>query len=121
MNKPAPHNLSPLIFLYGPPGSGKSSLGQLLASSLERPFYDLDEIIETQADMPIHEIFANEGETGFRTREQAALSGILSHSSGVVALGGGALLDENNRRAVEARGRVLCLNAPAEILHGRLQ
>ncbi len=121
MDKPVNQNLSPLIFLYGPPGSGKSSLGQLLASSLERPFYDLDEIIETQADMPIHEIFANEGETGFRTREQAALSGILSHSSGVVALGGGALLDENNRRAVEARGRVLCLNAPAEILHGRLQ
>lgn len=121
MNRSPSQNLSPLISLYGPPGSGKSSLGQLLANSLERPFYDLDEIIETQAGMPIHEIFAREGETGFRARERAALSGILPQACGVVALGGGALLDENNRQAVETRGRVLCLRAPVETLHDRLQ
>ncbi len=121
MHKPATHSAFPLTFLYGPPGSGKSSLGRLLASSLERPFYDLDEIIEAQAGMHIHEIFTSEEESGFRARERAALEGLLDHTSGVVALGGGALLDPENRQHVEASGRVLCLRAPAETLHNRLQ
>lgn len=112
---------APRIFLYGPPGSGKSSLGQVLATDLERPFYDLDEIIETQAGMPIHEIFALEQESGFRARERTALLSILDHAQGVIALGGGALLDEDNRQEVEASGRVLRLRAPIDVLYDRLQ
>jgi 3-dehydroquinate synthase len=121
MHKPATLNAFPIIFLYGPSGSGKSSLGRLLASNLERLFYDLDETITAQVGMPIHEIFASEGESGFRSRERAALLGILDHAPGVVALGGGALLDPENRQYVEASGRVLCLRAPADTLFNRLQ
>lgn len=121
VDKPATRDAFPRIFLYGPPGSGKSSLGQALASSLGRPFYDLDKFIETQAGMLIHEIFAREGESGFRVRERAALLDVLHHPSAVIALGGGALLDDGNRQQVETCGRVLCLQAPADILYDRLQ
>lgn len=109
------------IFLYGPPGSGKSTVGRSLAHSLHLPFIDLDARIESQAGCSIGEIFSRQGEDGFRQREREALLGVLAGKPGVVALGGGALLDKRNRAAVEAAGKVVCLNAPFEILLGRLQ
>jgi shikimate kinase/3-dehydroquinate synthase len=108
------------IFLYGPSGSGKSTLGRLLAESLALPFLDLDEEIEKQAGYPIPEIFRREGETGFRRREQQALLSSLERAECIISLGGGALLDANNRRLVEAAGVILCLHAPLEILEQRL-
>jgi shikimate kinase len=89
---------SPFIFLYGPPASGKSVVGLRLASDLHLPFYDLDQQIELLAGKSISEIFAEEDERGFRTRESAALHEVLSRPAGVVALGGGALLHDQNRR-----------------------
>jgi len=108
-------------FIYGPPGSGKSSLGRRLAESLKLPFYDLDEIIEQQAGISIPEIFAAEGESGFRQRERAALESVLASDEGVVALGGGALLSQENRALVEAAGPVLRLSAGFETLLSRAQ
>jgi len=109
-----------MIFLYGPPGSGKSTIGRILAKSLELPFFDLDEEIERQAGLPITEIFSNEGEGGFRARESVALHTMLAREDGVVALGGGALLIAENRSLVEACGTVFCLSADLESLLERL-
>lgn len=109
------------IFLYGPSGSGKSTLGRLLAEALNLPFLDLDTEVEAQAGMPIPRIFALEGEVGFRARERAALDRILVHDVGVVALGGGALLEPESRTRVEAAGRVLLLTASVEKLLACLQ
>ena len=109
------------IFLYGPPGSGKSALARSLARSLHLPLIDLDARIESQAGCSISEIFSRQGEDGFRQRERSVLLDVLSGKPGVVALGGGALLDKRNRAAVEAAGRVVCLNAPFETLLSRSQ
>jgi shikimate kinase/3-dehydroquinate synthase len=121
MNQPAGHHSNSMIFLYGPSGSGKSTTGRLLADNLNQPFYDLDDLVEAQAGVRIEKIFADEGETGFRIRERETLRGILRERSGVVALGGGALLDSDNREQVEARGVVVLLQAPVEVLYKRLR
>jgi 3-dehydroquinate synthase len=111
----------PLIVLYGPPGSGKSSLGQMLSRRLGLPFYDLDEHISAQAGQSIIEIFSVVGEAGFRRLESQALQEVIKESAGVIALGGGTLLDPANRRLVESAAQVLCLQATFEALSGRLQ
>ena len=110
-----------MIFLYGPPGSGKSSVGRKLAEGLGLEFYDLDVEITRQAGVEITAIFNSEGESGFRKREAEALQKTLAKGSGVVALGGGALLDGENRSRVANAGVVLCLNAPVDSLIERLR
>jgi shikimate kinase / 3-dehydroquinate synthase len=111
---------SAFIFLYGPPASGKTATGIRLAESLHLPFYDLDQVIETQSGSSILQIFAKEGEDGFRERESAALKGLLNWQRGVVALGGGALLRPENRCMAEDAGIVVCLSASFEIILQRL-
>ena len=81
------------LYLYGPPGSGKSTLGKLLAGRLDLPFVDVDRKIRDDAGMEIPEIFAKETEKGFRAREKRALEEVASRDRAVVALGGGALVD----------------------------
>ena len=108
------------IFLYGPPASGKSTLGRKVAQATEREFVDLDEEIVKAAGRSIPEIFAAEGEPAFRARELAALQAVAGRSGCVVALGGGALLNPEARRVAEAAGRVVCLDCPLETLLGRL-
>lgn len=109
-----------MIFLYGPPASGKSTIGQIIARQLNRPFIDLDQTIEQCAGISISEIFERQGEVGFRALEKKILMDLISNFDGVMALGGGALLDEENRTMVEGNGQVICLNAAVEILVERL-
>ncbi len=113
--------MKPLIFLYGPPGSGKTETGLRLASALDLPFVDLDTEIADQAGQSIPDIFVQEGEAGFRARERAALDMFLALDAGVIALGGGALLDPSSRAAAESRGRVICLKAAPDVLLARLK
>ncbi|HEY5571615.1 MAG TPA: 3-dehydroquinate synthase [Anaerolineales bacterium] len=120
MGKSVLHNLKSKIFLYGPPGSGKSTLGIKLAESLRLPFYDLDEHIQSEAGMTIPEIFQEESEAGFRRREKAQLEKVLTKDWGVIALGGGAMLDAASRKMASSAGPVLCLAAPFETLLARL-
>lgn len=108
------------IFIYGPPASGKTSLGERLAEVLGRAFYDLDEEIEAQAGASIPDIFAVEGEAGFRLRESDALADVARWGPGVIALGGGALLRLENRQLAEGAGPVLCLAASCETVLSRL-
>ena len=109
------------IFIYGPPGSGKSVAGRQLADSLDLPFFDLDTEIEAQFHTSIPEIFEQEAEEGFRQRERAVLERLVQVKKGVIALGGGALLDEENRKLVESRGSVVFLTAHEGTLLERLQ
>ena len=57
----------PHIFLYGPPGTGKSTVGKILCANLSLPFVDLDQVIETKADMPIRKIMKQQGKSAFRS------------------------------------------------------
>lgn len=88
---------------------------------MEVPFYDLDNEIEAAAGMVIPDIFAEEGEAGFRQRECEALNSTLEKRPGVVALGGGALLKPNNREKVESYGKLICLSADFETILERLR
>ena len=108
------------LFLYGPPGSGKSTIGRVLARRLDLPFIDLDTVIESVAKQKIPDIFACEGEVGFRIRESAALASVITGSPSVIGLGGGALLKPENRAMAEAAGEILFLDADAATLQGRV-
>ncbi|MEO6228426.1 MAG: shikimate kinase [Thermomonas sp.] len=115
--------LNPLhIILVGPMGSGKSSIGQRLAWRLEREFIDLDARIEAEADTTIAEIFESQGESGFRLRECHALKDVLMKTeASVIATGGGAVLDEGNRRAMRDAGTVVYLQVEPAMQLRRLQ
>jgi shikimate kinase/3-dehydroquinate synthase len=110
-----------MIFLYGPSGSGKGSVGKALAGSLRLPFVDLDEQIVSQAGRKIPEIFTQQGETGFRKLEKEVLFELLKGKRQVIALGGGTLLDAETCQLIETKGRVFCLSAPIEVLLERLE
>jgi shikimate kinase / 3-dehydroquinate synthase len=109
------------IYLYGPPGSGKSTLGRSLAQALDIPFVDLDEVIEQGAGKPIPQIFAEAGEAQFRQHELAALQSAARQPMRVIALGGGALLNHLARTIAEQSGQILCLQANFECLLARVQ
>ena len=108
------------LFLYGPPGSGKSTIGRLLAERLGLPFIDLDAVIVEADGRPIPQIFAEEGESGFRAREKQALADMAARTRHVVALGGGALLNLECRALAESNGEVLCLACTFEALCRRI-
>jgi shikimate kinase / 3-dehydroquinate synthase len=108
------------IFLYGPPGSGKSRAGQALASDLALPFVDLDTQIERASGIAIAKMVETQGEAAFREQERASLTDAAQSGPAVVALGGGALLDPANRATAEAHGAVVCLGASIETLLERV-
>lgn len=109
------------LFIYGPPGSGKTTLGKLLAGRFGVPFEDLDDSIVSAADgKSIPAIFADDGEPGFRARERAALEAACAAPGHVIALGGGALLDPACRELAESHGQVVCLDVPADVLKARI-
>lgn len=92
--------MSPLVVLVGAPGSGKTTVGRLLARSLNVEFRDTDADIEAAAGKSISDIFIDEGEDGFRTLETAALRAALAECDGVLSLGGGVILRAENRAAL---------------------
>jgi 3-dehydroquinate synthase len=114
------NHLMPHIFLYGPPGTGKSTVGRLLARNLKLPFVDLDRVVESNAGMSIPQIMGQQGEESFRDLETFALKKVLKQSESVIALGGGALLRNENRNLVETHGKVILLMAKLETLFKRL-
>ncbi|MEN8209346.1 MAG: shikimate kinase [Candidatus Fermentibacteria bacterium] len=105
------------IFISGPPCSGKSTAGKLLALELCLPFHDLDSLIEERSSMSIPDIFRELGENEFRALEAEALYSILSAPEMIIlALGGGCLLEKSNLIAVRKQGIIITLTASDEIL-----
>jgi shikimate kinase len=114
----------PGLFLAGFMGSGKSTVGLLLAEELGWDFVDLDTIIEQQEGMPIARIFADRGEPAFRQLEHDALREQTRAAERgkprVVAVGGGAYAQERNRTLLEPMGTVVWLDAPIDVLLARI-
>jgi shikimate kinase len=109
------------VFLVGPMGSGKSTIGRHLAEMLHKHFHDSDHEIEARTGAAIPLIFEIEGEAGFRRRESSMLDELTGRHDIVLATGGGAVLDEHNRRLLHERGVVVYLHAPIETLVQRTQ
>ena len=99
------------VFLIGPMGAGKSTIGRRLAERLGLAFVDLDTAIETRTGVDIPRIFDIEGEAGFRRREAELLDELTLRHDLVLATGGGAVLDEANRQHLGQRGLVVYLRA----------
>jgi shikimate kinase len=99
------------IFLIGPMGSGKTSLGRRVAPRLGLEFIDLDEELERRCGVEVAMIFEIEGEAGFRERECRLLAEIAQRTGQLVATGGGVVLDPRNRAVLRAGGSVVWLDA----------
>ena len=109
------------IFLVGFMGSGKSTIGALLARELNAPFIDLDDDIEAAAGRTIAEVFAFDGEQRFRDIEHAALTRrVDAGGSAVIELGGGAFTFARNRELMRGRGTSIWLDCPFETAHRRV-
>lgn len=109
------------VIVYGPPGAGKTSVGRELARRQGRRFVDADALIEARAGRTIPQIFAERGETAFRELEAAVCAELAAQSDLVIAPGGGALLNADNRAALERSGVIVCLRAAPQALLARLQ
>jgi len=103
------------IFLIGPMGAGKTTLGRKLAAILGLNFYDSDETIISRTGVDIATIFDIEGEVGFREREMRILDELTQLDDVLVATGGGAVLRTENRERLKKRGRVIYLTVPIEL------
>lgn len=97
------------IFLIGPMGSGKTTVGRQVARAMNVKFYDSDREIEARTGVDIPMIFDYEGEDGFRTREQSMIDGLTQLVNIVLATGGGAVLRRENRANLKSRGFVVYL------------
>lgn len=104
----------PPIYLVGPMGSGKTTIGKLLAKQLNRPFMDCDWHIVAQTGADIPWIFEKEGEAGFRERETRALHELTAMSNIVMATGGGSVIRPENRELLK-KGLVIYLEADVDM------
>lgn len=109
------------ILIVGYRGTGKTTVGRLLASLLGWAFADCDDFIEAAAGQPVADIFASEGEAGFRDREADALRQLCTRERCVIATGGGAVLRPANRELLGETGFVAWLTASPEMIWSRLQ
>jgi shikimate kinase len=89
--------VTPVVVLVGPPGAGKSTVGRLVASRRDVGFRDTDDDVERAAGSTIAEIFVDQGEEAFRDLEREAVRVALDEHNGVLALGGGAVMDKSTR------------------------
>ncbi|MGB0513781.1 MAG: shikimate kinase [Wenzhouxiangellaceae bacterium] len=118
MNSPSPIQN---IFLIGPMGSGKTSLGRRVAPALGLEFIDLDEELERRCGVEVAVIFEIEGESGFRERERDLLAEVASRSGQLIATGGGSVLDRRNREVIRERGCAVWLRTSVEQQLRRLE
>ncbi len=117
MKKYSPQN----IYLIGFMGSGKSTVGPLLAKETNRAFFDTDKWIVNQTDKTIPEIFAQNGEEYFREKERAAIQFASQLEDFVVSVGGGAVMDTRNWLALKSSGLIIYLKCDVESILERVK
>lgn len=110
-----------LIYLAGFMGSGKSTIGPILANALGFDFADIDRLIEEKAGISIREIFAQRGEQAFRVLEREVLMEMSGQTDRVIALGGGTIANEENFRLIRENGILVYLQLPPEDLVRRVK
>ncbi len=115
----SPTRITGNIFLVGMMGAGKTSVGRVLARRLGKQFRDSDHMIEERTGVRIPVIFDIEGEAGFRAREHTVLSELTSLNDIVLATGGGAVVNPDNRKLLRERGTVVYLRAAVRELLNR--
>ncbi len=108
------------VYFIGFMATGKSRVGDEFARLLGRPFIDSDALIEKSAGMTISDIFAKEGENYFRKLEMKVVREISQKNNHVVALGGGAVIDEKNWQMIFNSGLIICLTASPDLLYERI-
>ncbi|MEZ4666620.1 MAG: shikimate kinase [Anaerolineae bacterium] len=108
------------LVITGFMGTGKSTVGRIVAEKLSRPFIDTDEEIVRRLGMSIPELFQRQGEQGFRHVEKRMCRFLAAQGGYVISTGGGMLVDESNRDVMIASGMVICLTASPEAIISRL-
>jgi shikimate kinase len=108
------------IYFLGFMASGKSRIGKAFAHMLGWPFLDTDELIEQRSGKKISQIFADDGEVVFRQIETAVIKDVSELKNNVIALGGGAVVRDENWRYLDESGVTICLNAPVHVLADRI-
>jgi shikimate kinase len=108
------------IILCGFMGTGKTTVGQIVAARLDWPFVDTDSLIEARRGRTVPAIFAQEGEAAFRQLERALCQELIGWQRTVIATGGGIVIDPANRANLARAGLVVCLEAPADEIVRRL-
>ncbi|MBI1290501.1 AAA family ATPase [bacterium] len=109
------------VILVGPMGSGKTSVGEMLAETLGYQFVDTDKLIEKGAGKKISDIFAQDGQAAFRAQESSVIAGLANAKSKVIATGGGAVLDPQNVHVFRGLGLIVYLRASARELYQRVK
>lgn len=109
------------IFLIGPMGAGKTTIGRCLARELQMTFYDSDQVVEHRTGADINWIFDIEGEEGFRRREQQVIEDLTRLQGVVLATGGGTIVTAENRVSLSARGVVIYLKVSLDQQFQRTQ
>jgi len=108
------------IVLIGFRGTGKSTVGRLLAKRLERDFIDSDKHIEGSTEKTVKSIFEEDGEEGFRKIEADVIAELSKEDNKVISAGGGAVLREKNVKNLKGNGFLVLLEATPEIIHNRI-
>jgi shikimate kinase len=109
------------VFLIGLMGSGKTTVGQLLAKRMSLPFVDSDHVLEQRTGVSVATIFEIEGEASFRAREAAIIDELTQSDGIVLGTGGGAVLNTTSRDLLSSRGRVFYLHSTAETSYERIR
>ena len=109
------------IILIGYRCTGKTSVGKKIAERLDLPFYDTDELIQSHTNKSIREIVEKEGWDAFRAEERAIIKQFPSLADGVIAAGGGAIMDAENRKALKHNGLCVWLTADVSTIVARMR
>ncbi len=109
------------VILTGFMGTGKTAVGQRLAQRLGGAFVDTDALIESAEGQTIERLFAERGEAYFRAAERRAVEAAVAIAGGVIATGGGAIVDEENFRRLHGAGPIVCLSASPEVILTRVR
>lgn len=110
----------PALVLIGPSGAGKSEMGKRLAEALGRPLVDTDALVEKKHGRSVRQIFAEEGESGFRAKESEAVAEATAVEGAVIACGGGVVLDPKNVERLRSAGEIVYLKATPEVAAERV-